>query len=154
MLVEFRHRSWLDEEHREETLRFLEEHRMAHVVVDAPRSEGKSVPLTVLALTTPILYVRMHGRNAGTWNSRGKSAAERFDYLYSDEELAAWVDPLRELSAQAEEAYVVFNNNNRSRVAGREVAQAPTNAEQLRKLLVEAGLPVSRPGARARAESG
>ncbi|HEV8603070.1 MAG TPA: DUF72 domain-containing protein [Gaiellaceae bacterium] len=154
MLVEFRHRSWLDEEHREETLRFLEEHRMAHVVVDAPRSEGKNVPLTVLALTTPILYVRMHGRNAGTWNSRGKSAAERFDYLYSDEELAEWVDPLRELSAQAEEAYVAFNNNNRSRVGGREVAQAPTNAEQLRKLLAEAGLPVSRPGARARAKSG
>ena len=83
MLVEFRHRSWLDEEHREETLRFLEEHRMSHVVVDAPRSEGKNVPLTVFALTTPILYVRMHGRNAETWNSRGKSAAERFDYLYS-----------------------------------------------------------------------
>ena len=34
---------------------------MAHVVVDAPRTEGKNVPLTVLALTTPILYVR-HAR--------------------------------------------------------------------------------------------
>ena len=38
MLVEFRHRSWLDEEHREETLRFLEEYRMTNVIVDAPRS--------------------------------------------------------------------------------------------------------------------
>jgi len=127
---------------------------MANVVVDAPRSEGKNVPLTVLALTTPILYVRMHGRNAKTWNVRGRSAAERFDYLYSDEELAEWVDPLRELSAQARETYVVFNNNNRSRIGGREVAQAPTNAEQLRTLLAEAGVPVSRPGAEARAKSG
>ena len=154
MLVEFRHRSWLDDEHRDETLRFLEEHRMTHVVVDAPRSEGKNVPLTVLALTNPILYVRMHGRNAETWNSRGKSAAERFDYLYSEEELAEWVDPLRELTSQAQQAYVVFNNNNRSRVGGREVAQAPTNAEMLRKLLTDAGVPVSQPGAEARAGSG
>ena len=143
MLVEFRHRSWLDEEHRDETLRFLEEHRMAHVVVDAPRTDGKNVPLTVFALTTPILYVRMHGRNAETWNVRGGSAAERFDYLYSDEELAEWVDPLRDLSQKAEEAYVLFNNNNRSRVGGREVAQAPTNAERLRELLAQAGVPVS-----------
>ena len=143
MLVEFRHRSWLDDAHREETLRFLEEHRMSHVVVDAPRSEGKNVPLTVFALTTPILYVRLHGRNAETWNSRGGGAAVRFDYLYSEEELAEWVDPLKELSQKAEEAYVLFNNNNHSRVSGREVAQAPTNAETLRKLLQKERVPVS-----------
>ena len=58
MLVEFRHRSWYEDDQREETLRFLEEHGMSHVVVDAPRSEGKNVPLTVHALTTPLLYVR------------------------------------------------------------------------------------------------
>jgi uncharacterized protein YecE (DUF72 family) len=123
------------------------------VVVDAPRTEGKNVPLTVFALTTPILYVRMHGRNAETWNVRGRSAAERFDYLYSEEELAEWVDPLQELSQEAEEAYVLFNNNNRSSVGGREVAQAPTNAEMLRELLAKNGLPVSRPSPGARAAS-
>ena len=122
---------------------------MSHVVVDAPRSEGKNVPLTVNALTTPILYVRMHGRNAETWNVRGGSAAQRFDHLYSEEELAEWVDPLRELAGQAEQAYVVFNNNNHSRVGGREVAQAPTNAEMLRDLLAREGLPVSRPSPEA-----
>ena len=30
---------------------------------------------------------------------------------------------------------MVFNNNNRSRVGGRETAQAPTNAEMLRDAL-------------------
>jgi uncharacterized protein YecE (DUF72 family) len=154
MLVEFRHRSWYEDDQREETLRFLEEHGMSHVVVDAPRSGGKNVPLTVQALTTPILYVRLHGRNAETWNVRGRSAAERFDYLYPEEELAEWVDPLRELSQQAAEAYVLFNNNNRSRVGGREVAQAPTNAEMLRELLTKNGVPVSSPPAGARAGSG
>jgi uncharacterized protein YecE (DUF72 family) len=154
MLVEFRHRAWYEDEQREETLRFLEEHEMAHVVVDAPRMEGKNVPLTVHALTAPILYVRLHGRNASTWNVRGGSAAERFDYLYPEAELEEWVDPLRELSGKAEEAYVLFNNNNRSRVGGREVAQAPTNAEGLRELLAKGGVPVSSPTAGARAGSG
>jgi uncharacterized protein YecE (DUF72 family) len=116
--------------------------------------DGKNVPLTVQALTSPLLYVRLHGRNADTWNVRGGSAAERFDYLYPEEELAEWVDPLKELSQQAEEAYVLFNNNNRSRVGGREVAQAPTNAEMLRGLLAKDGVPVSSAAAGARAGSG
>jgi uncharacterized protein YecE (DUF72 family) len=153
MLVEFRHRSWYEERQREETLRFLEEHEMSHVVVDAPRTDGKNVPLTVLALTSPLLYVRMHGRNANTWNVRGGSAAERFDYLYSEEELAEWVPQLKELSEHAAEAYVVFNNNNRSRVGGREQAQAPTNAEMLRDALEQGKVAVSRPGSAAHAGS-
>ena len=144
MLVEFRHRAWYEDDQRAETLAFLERHGMAHVVVDAPKVDAKNVPLTVVAVTGPTAYVRFHGRNAGTWNVRGRSAAERFDYLYSHEELEEWVDPLRELSEQAEQAYVLFNNNNRSRVGGREAAQAPTNAEMLRELLDRSGLPVSR----------
>jgi len=106
----------------------------------------------VLALTSPLLYVRLHGRNAETWNVRGGSASERFDYLYSEEELAEWVGPLKELSEQAEQAYVLFNNNNRSRVGGREVAQAPTNAEMLRDLLTQAKVAVSSPAAGTAAE--
>jgi uncharacterized protein YecE (DUF72 family) len=143
MLVEFRHRSWYEENVRSEVLSFLEEQRMSLVVVDAPKVEAKNVPPTLLALTSPTLYVRFHGRNAETWNVRGKSAAERFDYLYSEEELREWVDPLRELSAEAENAYVLFNNNNRSPSDGGFVSQAATNAQQLKQLLSEAEVPVS-----------
>jgi uncharacterized protein YecE (DUF72 family) len=153
MLVEFRHRAWYEEDQRADTLTFLEQHGMNHVVVDAPKVEAKNVPLTVLGVTGPITYVRMHGRNADTWNVRGGSAAERFDYLYSEDELEEWVEPLKELAGQAQQAYVVFNNNNRSRVRGREVAQAPTNAEMLRGLLEKNGVPVSGPPAGARAAS-
>jgi uncharacterized protein YecE (DUF72 family) len=154
MLVEFRHRSWYEDEQRDETLRFLEEHGMCHVVVDAPQVEAKNVPPTVLAVTGPMVYVRMHGRNAETWNVRGRSAAERFDYLYSKKELEEWVEPLKELAGQAQQAYVVFNNNNTSSVRGREVAQAATNAEMLRDVLEKKGLAVSRPPAEAPAASG
>jgi uncharacterized protein YecE (DUF72 family) len=146
LLVEFRHVSWLDEEHRDETLRFLEQLGATHVIVDAPRIEGaKNVVQTVLALTSPTLYVRFHGRNAETWNKRGGSAAERFDYLYSTEELEEWVDPLRELAGQAEQAYAFFNNNATSPDGrGGRMAQAAANAKELQRLLQSANVPVSR----------
>ena len=139
MLVEFRHRSWLDDEHRAESLGFLERIGAGYVVVDAPRSEtARNLVPTVVATTSPTAYVRFHGRNLATWNKRGGSAAERFDYLYSDDELGEWVEPLRELAGRAEQAYAFFNNNASSEdpenPLGR-VAQAATNARQLRRLL-------------------
>jgi uncharacterized protein YecE (DUF72 family) len=144
MLVEFRHRSWYEDGQREETLALLERIGATHVVVDAPQVDAKNVPPTVLAVTSPMTYVRFHGRNAGTWNVRGRSAAERFDYLYSDEELREWVQPLQELAGQTEQAFALFNNNNRSPSGdGGFVAQAATNAFMLRKLLAEAEVPVS-----------
>ena len=145
MLVEFRHVSWLDDEHRDDTLRFLEELHATHVIVDAPRIEGaKNVAPTVLALTSPTAYVRFHGRNADTWNKRGGSAAERFDYLYSDEELQEWIGPLRDLAGQAEQAYAFFNNNATSPDGrGGRMAQAAANAKALQRLLQSANVPVS-----------
>ena len=145
LLVEFRHRSWLDDEHRAETLAFLEERGLCHVTVDAPKTEAKNLVPTVVAATGPMAYVRFHGRNAATWNKRGGSASDRFDYLYSEEELRGWVEPLRELAGQAQEAYAFFNNNRWNETDRGTIAQAATNAEMLRDLLEEAGLPVARP---------
>jgi len=148
MLVEFRHESWLNEEHRNETLGFLEELGAAHVIVDAPRIEGaKNLVPTVLAVTSPTAYVRFHGRNAGTWNKRGGGAAERFDYLYPDDELREWIGPLRELAEQAEQAYAFFNNNATSPDGrGGRMAQAAANAKELQRLLQAEKVPVSAPG--------
>jgi uncharacterized protein YecE (DUF72 family) len=145
MLVEFRHVSWFDDEHRTETLAFLEEIDAANVIVDAPRIEGgKNLIPTVQALTNGIAYVRFHGRNADTWNKRGGSAAERFDYLYSEAELAEWVGPLREVSEQAEQAYAFFNNNATSPDGhGGRMAQAAANAKALQQLLQAQKVPVS-----------
>jgi uncharacterized protein YecE (DUF72 family) len=136
-LFEPRHRSWFAEEIREELLRWLEERKIAWVVVDAPKVDAGNVPATLVAVTSPIAYVRFHGRNAGTWNVRGGSAAQRFDYLYGQEELREWAGPLRELANAAEESYAFFNNNNQTNG----VAQAPAGAELLRRLLEEQGVP-------------
>ncbi len=147
MLVEFRHWSWFDEDHRDDTLRFLEDLGATNVIVDAPRIEGaKNLVPTVPDLTSPTAYIRFHGRNAATWNKRGGGAAERFDYLYSDDELREWVRPLRELSEQAEQAYAFFNNNATSPDGhGGRMAQAAANAKQLQQLLQAAKVPVRAP---------
>jgi uncharacterized protein YecE (DUF72 family) len=132
-LFEPRHASWYAESVRAELLRYLEQRQMTWVVVDAPKTDAANVPRTLVATTTPLAYVRFHGRNAGTWNVRGGSAAQRFDYLYTEGELREWVPPLRELASEAEEAYALFHNNNQTNG----VAQAPAGAQLLRKLLDE-----------------
>jgi uncharacterized protein YecE (DUF72 family) len=141
MLVEFRHASWLDDEHRDETLAFLERSHMTDVIVDAPQTGGRNVLPTVVATTSPTAYIRFHGRNAETWNKRVRSAAERFDYLYSEDELREWVEPLQELAGRSETVYAMFNNNGRSNVGGETVAQAPVNAQMLKGLLEEVRVP-------------
>jgi uncharacterized protein YecE (DUF72 family) len=113
------------------------------VIVDAPRTEAKNVIPTVVAVTAPIAYVRLHGRNAKTWNIRGGSAADRFDYLYPEEELREWVEPMREVAERAEEVYALANTNARSPSARGDIAQGPANARLLAKVLADAGLPVS-----------
>src|SRR5439155_19492614 len=133
-----RHRSWFAEDVRDELLRWLEQRRMAWVVVDAPKVDAGNVPGTLVAATSPVAYVRFHGRNAGTWNARGGSAAERFDYLYSEGELAEWVPTLEELAGRAQQAFALFNNNATAQDPDNPLAtisQAATNAFQLRTLL-------------------
>ena len=122
--------------------------------MDAPKTDARNLVPTVIARTTPTAYVRFHGRNAATWNIRGRSAAERFDHLYTADELAEWVQPLREVAGEAQNVYAMFNNNGRSTMPGlptlestaeegTTVAQAPVNAQMLRALLERQGLPVT-----------
>lgn len=132
-LVEFRHRSWLDEEERAGTLAFLERHGLAFVSVDAPRTRASNVLPPVAAATHPVVYVRFHGRNVKTWNIRNaRTSAERFDWMYSEEELEEWVEPLAGLAAEADETYALFNNNRDD--------FAPRSARLLRHLLDGAGV--------------
>ena len=85
----------------------------------------------------------MHRRKSETWNECDRSAAERFDELNSDEELEEWVEPLRKIAGEVENAYAFFNNNSSSDMNGTRVAQAAANADALRRLLAESEVPVS-----------
>jgi uncharacterized protein YecE (DUF72 family) len=71
--------------------------------------------------------VRLHGRNRATWNKKGLSAAERFNYLYSEDELKDFTGPVLRLAGEAKQVHVLFNNCHGD--------QAQRNGRQLRLLL-------------------
>jgi 2-polyprenyl-6-methoxyphenol hydroxylase-like FAD-dependent oxidoreductase len=108
---------------------------LALTVVDEPQLGSGSVP-TVLSVTDPrLVIVRFHGRNSDKWYAKVKTTAERFDYLYNEDELRAWVPGVRQLAEQAAEVHLLFNNNAQD--------YAIQNARQLALLLgQEVGLDV------------
>jgi uncharacterized protein YecE (DUF72 family) len=83
---------------------------LTYVMVDGPQGLESSVP-AVTAVTTPELaMVRLHGRRAATWEAAKVPTVERYRYLYSPEELDAWVPAIEEASAQARRTTVFLNN--------------------------------------------
>jgi uncharacterized protein YecE (DUF72 family) len=129
--VEVRHASFDTGEFRS----FLADHNVAIVNIDQPLhadsiSPGESV-------TSDIAYVRLHGRNYEKW-FRHDEAWERYDYLYSSEELSPWVDRVQGMRAR--EIFVITNNHFRG--------QAVVNALQIRSAL---GQPTEVPEPLARA---
>ena len=109
--VEFRHRSWLTSENLSRLLDALRRMQVALTVVDEPQIGSGSVP-TVLAVTRPDLsIVRFHGRNEKTWYAKVERTADRFDYLYSEDELRSWLPNVEQLKREAEEIHLLFNNN-------------------------------------------
>ena len=138
--AEFRHRSWFPE-HGRETLTALKQAGVAHVVVDGPVAGG-SVPRVPIA-TAPTAVLRLHGRNAEGWarqlRGEGPAVREKYDYLYTDAELAEITPEIEALGEEAEQILVSFNNNNR--------AYPVQNALMLRRMLgqrVEEPPPVAR----------
>jgi len=61
--------------------------------------------------------VRFHGRNTHTWYGKNlNSSRDRFDYLYSREELQPWAERIQRIAERLYgiEVHVVANNNARN----------------------------------------
>jgi uncharacterized protein YecE (DUF72 family) len=101
IVVEFRNRAWL----RPDAHRLLEETGMGCCVVDEPKIP-RLMPFEPRR-TSDVAYFRFHGRNQNWFNA---SREERYNYLYSKEELSEFVPPLRSVSAGAKMTYTFFNN--------------------------------------------
>ncbi len=122
LVAEFRHNSWI----RDEALELLRQMGVGFVGVDEPPLPGLLPPLAVA--TSPLGYVRFHGRNAEKWHHHGH-AWERYDYLYTEDELREWLPKLRDLTAQTEKTYAIFNNHWQGKGA--------FNAQMLKRLFDE-----------------
>ena len=119
LFVEFRNAEW---DHAS-VWNEMERRGLGLVVPDLPRLDG--LPRTPARLTASAGYIRFHGRNARNW-WQGTNVT-RYDYLYSESELAEWIGPIGDLSAQSETLVIAFNNHFNG--------QAVVNAEQLRMML-------------------
>lgn len=124
--VEFRNATWMSERNREETLAFLADNKLSYVAVDEPQGFASSVP-PVTAATTELAMVRFHGRNAETWRKATTTAAERFKYRYTEDELADWAPRIKSLADDADEVHVLYNNCYAD--------YAVTNAAQMARML-------------------
>lgn len=125
LVVEFRNRQWITEK----AFAFLREQGLGFCCVDQPQYDTLVPPIA--QATSELGYIRFHGRNYEKWWQH-EEAWERYDYLYSREELTEWVDKTRQLVGQTSDLYVFFNNHY--------AAQAVQNADLFRDLLTEAGI--------------
>ncbi len=71
-------------------------------------------------VTGPVGYLRLHGRNRNAWFSRKSGRDEKYDYLYTDDELDGIIDRIVEMRDKADLLVVVWNNHFR----GKAVANA------------------------------
>jgi uncharacterized protein YecE (DUF72 family) len=124
--IEFRHNSWVNEKNREWTLTFLRDNKLPFVCVDEPQGFKSSVPHMAEA-TSDVSLVRFHGRNRETWEKQGIGPAERFNYLYSEEELHEWMPKIKGLAEKTKQCHVLFNNCYEDK--------AVANARQMRLML-------------------
>jgi len=113
--VELRHVSW--NQHAKETKAILASYGAGWAFIDMP--EFKSTIKQELE-PQPLLYLRFHGRNREKWRKH-ETSEERYDYLYSEEELQPFAEKIREMAATGKAKILIFFNNH---VRG----QAPANA--------------------------
>jgi uncharacterized protein YecE (DUF72 family) len=128
LAIEFRNRNWTTGDQLQSTIDFLQKHHAIFVNVDAPASDHFMVMPSDLDEVTnaDLAYLRLHGRNAKAYIT-GKTVAARFDYDYSENEIAEVAQRSRKLAKEARELHVIFNNNN--------LDYAPRAAVRLRKAL-------------------
>ncbi|HZQ51446.1 MAG TPA: DUF72 domain-containing protein [Bryobacteraceae bacterium] len=105
LVLEVRHASWSEPG----ILDFLEQLDLGLCNIDQPLFKRSVKPA---ALTTSLTgYIRLHGRNYKSWFTENKHPGERYDYLYSVEELDPWLDRIKAVEKQAKDTYVVTNNH-------------------------------------------
>jgi len=119
-VVEVRHETW----NNDETIALFARQDVAFCNIDQPVI-GKSLAPTE-HVTSTLGYVRLHGRNYKDWfNSDDRN--DRYNYLYTSDELGGWKDKIESISERAQTTYVITNNHYQGR--------AGANALELKSML-------------------
>ena len=123
LVLEIRHSSW----NNPQIYQWLEELEVGICNVDQPLFKKSIKPADLT--TSPIGYVRLHGRNYHNWFREKAPRDDRYNYLYSIDELEPWIARIKEIAAKTKEAYVITNNHFRG--------QAVVNALEIKATLTE-----------------
>ena len=107
LAVELRHRSWSEE--GAATRDLLESHGAAWTHIDEPKFRT-SIRQEPMPEGGAFYYLRLHGRNAAKW-WKHESSEERYNYLYSADELKPYAEAARHAAKGSRKAYVYANNH-------------------------------------------
>jgi uncharacterized protein YecE (DUF72 family) len=131
LVLEVRHTSW----NNENVYEWLEERGVGICNIDQPVFSRSIRPAA--RTTSPVGYVRMHGRNYQNWFRDKAPRDERYNYLYSLDELDPWLTRIKQVAKQTRETYVITNNHFRG--------QAVVNALEIKAALEEEPVPAPGP---------
>ena len=107
LVVELRHESW----NSPRILQTLEDLGVGLCDIDQPQFANSIKPSA--DVTSPIGYVRLHGRNYQNWFREEANVIERYDYLYSNDELDPWIERIKQVADKAKQTFVITNNHAR-----------------------------------------
>ncbi|MGI8836593.1 MAG: DUF72 domain-containing protein [Pyrinomonadaceae bacterium] len=131
LVLEIRHSSW----NNAQIYEWLEEVGVGLCNIDQPLFT-KSIRPAAHA-TSQIGYVRLHGRNYQDWFREKAPRDDRYNYLYSLDELEPWITRIKEIAEKTRESYVITNNHFRG--------QAVVNALEVKSTLAEELVPGPEP---------
>jgi uncharacterized protein YecE (DUF72 family) len=123
LVLEVRHISWNTPGIYEE----LEERGVGICNIDQPLFH-KSIKPSALS-TSSIGYVRLHGRNYQNWFREQAPRDDRYNYLYSLDELDPWITRIKDVARQTKESFVITNNHF--------LGKAVVNALEIKSILGE-----------------
>ena len=127
LVLEVRHASW----NTPAMYEWLEERGVGICNIDQPMF-SKSIKPAALT-TSPVGYVRLHGRNYQNWFREKAPRDERYNYLYTHDELDPWLKRIKDVAKHTRETYVITNNHFRG--------QAVVNALEIDAALKEKKVP-------------
>jgi uncharacterized protein YecE (DUF72 family) len=107
MAVELRHRSWSDG--GAATTDVLDRFQAAWVQIDEPKFR-LSIRQDLAPNIERFYYMRLHGRNGAQWWSP-EAPEDRYNYLYSPEELRPFAEVVETVRPEVRKAYLYLNNH-------------------------------------------
>lgn len=122
LTVEVRHSSW----NSSNFYNLLSEYNVSFCNIDQPIFRNSIKPSSV-STNPEFSYVRLHGRNYKNWFKQDAGRDERYNYLYTKEELQDWIERIKDLGNQSSKVFVITNNHYRG--------QALANALQIKNLI-------------------